>query len=182
MKTLAHALAASRRYITEEDVDDIQGLVEQLPFIREVNVLDLGAGSGTTALAVFCARRLGISVLSVDKSQEALDWAWLNLKALPDVENLDWRGVNCQVQDLVGWEHTIDLLLHDAGHSYEDVKEDLELLLPMMKPGSMIWVHDYKPMVGAAEEYPGVAKALEAFSNLLEPLPTTGIGFAARLR
>lgn len=38
-----------------------------------------------------------------------------------------------------------DGLLVDAGHLYHHVKGDLELALPMVKPGALVCGHDYRP-------------------------------------
>jgi cephalosporin hydroxylase len=56
-------------------------------------------------------------------------------------------GLSSQVGD---WVKTrIDFVFHDANHTYAAVKEDLELLHPLMSDGAMMLVHnaskDYEP-------------------------------------
>lgn len=40
-------------------------------------------------------------------------------------------------------DHSFDWVYLDANHTYEGVKQDLELILPKMKPGGIIAGHDY---------------------------------------
>ena len=56
-------------------------------------------------------------------------------------------GLSSQVRDLVPGR--MDFVFHDANHAYAAVKEDLELLHPLMSDGAMMLVHnagkDYEP-------------------------------------
>ena len=40
------------------------------------------------------------------------------------------------------WDKPIDLLHIDGRHLYEDVKEDFENWVPMVKDGGWVWLHD----------------------------------------
>src|SRR3990172_13376769 len=76
MTCAAHALAASRRMLVAEDVDFIQELVQAL-LPRDDGLthlaIDLGAGSGTTALSIFAASP-EIRVTTIDPDEEAMGW------------------------------------------------------------------------------------------------------------
>ena len=56
-------------------------------------------------------------------------------------------GLSSQVRDLV--RQKIDFAFHDANHTYAAVREDLELLHPLMSDGAMMLVHnagkDFEP-------------------------------------
>lgn len=57
---------------------------------------------------------------------------------------------------------SLDFVFIDAGHGYDDVKEDLDLWVRKVKPGGVIIGHDYAP-----NTFPGVVKAVdERFSNV----------------
>jgi hypothetical protein len=54
---------------------------------------------------------------------------------------------------------SLDLVFIDAGHSFEDVKQDIQAWLPKVKPGGILGGDDYHP-----KSWPGVVKAVdEAF-------------------
>lgn len=65
------------------------------------------------------------------------------------------RGVTWQMSQHVP-DGSCDIVYIDAGHSYEDVKRDLEAWIPKVKPGGVIAGHDFiNPAYGvkpAAEE------------------------------
>lgn len=52
-------------------------------------------------------------------------------------------------------DNSIDFIYIDAEHTYEAVKQDLELYLPKLKDGGIIGGHDYH-----TERWPGVVKAV----------------------
>jgi hypothetical protein len=54
----------------------------------------------------------------------------------------------------------LDFVFIDANHSYESVKNDIEIWYPLIKPGGFISGHDYGV-------YPGVSQAVnERFTNI----------------
>ncbi len=58
----------------------------------------------------------------------------------------------------------VDLLFIDAGHTYNEVKGDIERYAPLMRPGGVICGHDY-----ANPEHPGVKQAVdELFGRVVQ--------------
>ena len=177
----AFALARARKFLTEDDVEVIERLTREAQIEagpRPIFIVDLGAGSGTTALAVFCAEPSAI-VAAFDIDRTAAQWAMLNVRGnFPDVTYLSYISRADQGTHLVDAE-TIDLLLHDAGHEREDVLRDVRAWLPRLRSGAAVWVHDYAPAPWQDEHYPGVKEAVEELiaSGDLEFVETSGLGW-----
>lgn len=178
-------LAASRMYLMREDVLTIQMLVERLdtPARNPLMVIDLGAGSGTTALAVLDVRD-DARIVTVDIDQANLDWAG---KAVRNVyPQANWQPM---LQDAADTEWAkmllhdvpLDLLLHDASHERAHVEADLRAWIPMLAPGALIWVHDWAspPQSWGQPDSPGVALAIQTLvdEGLLVTLGTDGLGW-----
>ncbi len=167
----AHALAKSRGMLKEEDVDLIRELVdvamERLGVGPTVlNVCDLGAESGTKALAVFAAARHNVRVTTIDWDADALGWAGLAVSNIGRKD--DWRGVNTESGSVtIG---SVDLLLVDIEHNYDGTKGILETWLPKMKDSGIVWVHDYED---------GVKRAIDDLvdDGQLVKLATRGLGW-----
>lgn len=186
MTTPAHRLAATRMFLTQGDVDDLIQIANSVD--DPAMIVDLGAGSGTTAIAMLDTS-LRASVLTYDISAENLDWCEKNIVGSLGEEQLArWAGVHkSTLEGAAEWSPTLkaDVILHDASHEEEDVYADLEAWWPHLIVGGYLWVHDVEPMAGAQETYPGVEKAILRFTakhrRTLVPVPNLhGIGWAAR--
>lgn len=153
----AHALAISRRFLLVEDVDLIQEAVRTLPQDRSVLVVDLGAGSGTTALSVFDVRPENVRVLTVDHDPVAMDSTRQCMTNAEYVQN--WFGFLTESDDTLPAQALFagpyDMLMVDAGHEYEEVRRDLAAWLPLVREGGIVWCHDF------TESYPGVIAAVD---------------------
>ena len=55
-------------------------------------------------------------------------------------------------------DESLDFVFIDASHEYEDVKKDIEMWLPKVKPGGIFAGHDY--YVGEHDWFPGVKQAV----------------------
>lgn len=178
MSCAAHDLAASRRLLTHGDVDDIQMLTRLLSQEAPL-IIDLGAGSGTTALAVMCVHETA--------QVRTFDHDPVNLDSTRDaVFNMNfqdrWRGYLCKSWEAPSPANKVDLLLVDASHEYEDIKRDLEAWLPLVRTGGYVWLHDYTPMIGiSTAEYPGVVQAIEEFLITKSSIKLKGIGWSCQL-
>ena len=96
-----------------------------------------------------------------------------NINVIRDLSNLSARHF---------LDNTIDLLIQDAGHSAENIIDDVKAFLPKIKTGGIIMVHDYKLMNGKYEDrnvQGGVKKLLE--QNLIEEVEQLGWYFIARI-
>ena len=174
MSCLAHDLAVSRRFLDWEDVDLIGQLVSRLRKGR-VAVVDIGAGSGTTALSVLVVRSKGVTVYSVDEREEALWWTG---KA---IENAGfercWKGIlseSVEAAELPQIPEWLDLLLIDSSHEYEQTRAELAAWLPRLPSDGLLWLHDY------SGGYPGVKRALDEVlgEQLVAEVAVRGLGWA----
>jgi len=65
---------------------------------------------------------------------------------------------------------SIDFVFLDGDHSYEGLKQDIELWLPKVKPGGYLCGHDYTP----EGKRPGITKAVhEAFGKVKRDADST---------
>ncbi len=173
----ARQLAISRNYLTVADVEAIQALVRSIE--GGVRVIDLGAGSGTTALSVL-DERPDAQIVTIDISAENLSWAE---KAVRNVyPSANWRGILSRADEVRDFfdGQPVNLILHDAGHEYADVYGDLVEWASAVPAGCLVWVHDYAraPWEGA-DAYPGVAEAIQVLTvaEVLRETGTPGIGW-----
>lgn len=139
MSCPAHELATARAFLRLEDVDFIRDVAHSLP--ENPIVVDLGAGGGTTALAVF-AQRDDARILTVDEAEEALS----SCEAV--VTNIGrrahWVGwLADSVEAASSFDREADLIMLDTSHAYEHTVREIEAWLPKLKPGGVFWFHDY---------------------------------------
>jgi len=174
MSCPAHDLADSRRLLTREDVDCLQRLALRLPG-RGV-VLELGAGSGTSALAILCVRP-DLMIVSVDISEEAIHSTAELLSNAADQRfimrpDTCWRGVIADSCDVVAIADpmadiksgTPDALLIDSSHELEATRRELDTWLPALRSHGHVWAHDYDAAAAVAQgidAYPGVGTAID---------------------
>lgn len=185
-------LAASRMYLTEGDVLMIQHLVHGLRgrpgtdgfYSSPLRVVDLGAGSGTTALAVLDVAE-DAQITTVDIDQANLDWAEAAVRAAYPAA--DWVGVRADAGEAALRRQTadVDLLLHDAAHESLNVQRDIRAWLPLLAPHARIWIHDAQPPPPAwgQSASPGVMEAIDALvaAALVEGgLAEDGLGWVGK--
>lgn len=179
--TAAKELAASRMFLMAEDVEAIQQLVQALA--PDVKVVDLGAGSGTTALAVLDVNQHA-AIITVDIDQGAIHWAERNIEAYYPGAHWTWMVLDAAASaTFIG---PVDLVLHDASHEEEHVEADLRAWAAVCAPGTPLWVHDYAapPVSWGQPDSPGVARAIAALirDGLIEHVGTAGLGWYGRFR
>jgi predicted O-methyltransferase YrrM len=169
MTCAAHRLATTRHFLTLEDVDLIQHLVRSLP--GALTIADIGAGSGTTALAVMCANP-AVKLWTVDVSQENLDWAKLALRNAGFIETKFCLG-DAAASAAIFDDSEFDMVMLDTSHEYEATKREIRAWLPKLREEGTFWLHDYRG------EY-GVRTAVEeaVAEKLLVPYILGGLGWS----
>lgn len=161
-----------------DDIALIRELVRRLPVGKGPRlIVDLGAGSGTSALAAFTAGRDDIWVISIDVRRAALDDTRANMEKYGFLTR--WQGLQGR-SDRIKWdgEQMIDLLLCDSTHDYASQADELEHWLPFVWPKGLIWVHDYTDQ----SRYPGVSMAIDeavAVGKLIR-IETRGLSWAGK--
>ena len=176
MSCPAHELAVSRRMLDWEDVDLIQDMARSLGL--EPMIVDLGAGSGTTAAAIYAVRPLA-RVYTIDISEENLHWAQQFLTNCN--YSLDrWAGIQRDsVEAAASFENeSLDMVLIDTTHEYEGTVAELAAWVPNLKPrigplGGLLWCHDYRGL------YPGVTRAVDeaVVAGLIGRSEVRGLGW-----
>src|SRR3990167_775411 len=134
----AHALAASRNRLTQEDVNCIRSLSSKLS--PKAIVADVGAGSGTTALSVFAERDGDIKIISVDNDETELHWATQAVKNIGKEEFFSPIFADAIEAAKQFRSFYFDMLLVDISFN---VREILTAWLPKLKAGAPVWIHDY---------------------------------------
>lgn len=171
MSCPAHSLAATRLFLLKEDVDLIRELVSGLP--EKPIIADIGAGSGTTALAVLSENK-DSEIHTIDISAENVEWARLNLVNYFEINN--WHGIISDSRKAAGLftDETFDMVMLDTSHEYEDTKEEIDIWLPKLKKNGIFWFHDY--------EGSDVDKAVDeaAESGIIVEIARIGLGWAGK--
>lgn len=187
MSCLAHETNSKARVLADEDIDQIRELTRMLPLDRRVFVVDIGAGRGVTALSVFAERADDIIIWAIDHNRELLRQRTATTIAEAGFQNR-WIPLVQKSDDTEFWlslRLQFDLILIDADHSYESVRNDISAWLPYAQDGAFFWFHDY----GDPREHgfssvnlptPGVKQAVEEAvgrGELVE-IATRGLGWA----
>ncbi len=181
MREASYELAASRRMCCRADlvlIDDVLNTMHKQALDLMMNVVQLGAGSGTMALMIMSNPHTEM-LKTIDHDQQNLNWEkqalencgwdktsnfWENSvkngglayysQTLSKTVRPDWRT------QLGPWG--IDLIIVDADHSYESVKADLECWHEMASRNCTFVIHDYDGTT-APQQYPGVKQAADEF-------------------
>lgn len=173
----AEALAQSRNFLTLDDVALLKELAGQ---IGEGSVIDLGAGSGTTALAVLEANPLA-TVFTYDISQDSLNSTEQAIKNAGFEHR--WEGACIPAVSAASrWRlERLSLVLLDASHLYEETCDELAAWVPLVRPGGWIWCHDYEG-AGGLPGTNGVRQAVDEFlASKKRKWITGGLGIAIQV-
>jgi precorrin-6B methylase 2 len=104
-------------------------------------VVNIGAGAGTSALALL-EKRKDIFIFSIDKRPRMLEPTVLRKAGLLK-ENRVWRVLGDSNRVGKYWPYPIDLCFVDGGHHDEAVIGDINAWKPKVKPGGYMLFHDY---------------------------------------
>lgn len=116
----------------------VEILVSLIRGIRATSVLELGAFEGKTTGWLAAATTGTVTAVEGDAPRLALASG-----SLQDCSNIKWvcQDTVAYLQGLPA-DPTFDFAFVDDDHSYAHVSEELDLLLPRMKRGGIIAMHD----------------------------------------
>lgn len=173
----AEDVRSSFRYLFPAELPALKMLVIQLP--PRPLVINIGAGSGTSGLAIMESRPdvalvtidienrdspLGSLYSERDVMREAgfgnqYDVRWSQLHMDSKLAGKTW---------IISGERNPNMVFIDGDHSYEGCKGDIEAWLPHIVDGGIIAVHDYNkqnilpnPNGPHPREWPGVNSAVD---------------------
>lgn len=145
MTHTAETLQQAFRYLFPDEVPELKRLVRNLK--KEPTVVNIGAGSGTSTLAMLEARP-EVVVVSIDIQQEDSPLGSL-AGELSVIAKAGLADRLTQVHDDSksvgrGWPtDAVDLVFIDGDHSFEGCAGDIICWLRNLKPGGVMVVHDY---------------------------------------
>jgi hypothetical protein len=103
--------------------------------LKAKRIVDLGIGSTTRALRLAAAQTGG--------TVSSCDFAKARFAHLATKQDATWSlYLGPSGEFLRQIEGPIDFVMHDAAHDYNQVRQDLELLLPKMRRFGIICIHD----------------------------------------
>lgn len=160
-KRTAYNLSQWQGYLTIPEIDLVKEITRLLP--PNPDVLCIGAGAGTVALAVL-EERPDVLYYSVDilaNESETTTNEHLRLMETPfgDTGHVIriWGDSH-----IVGkrWRVPLDMLIVDGDHSLDGIHKDLDLWLPHVNPYGFILCHDY-----GSDNWPAVKKVIDSTSE-----------------
>lgn len=166
MKKTAYDVAEAFGYLSREEVKFIKDAIARLP--DNPVAVNIGAGAGTSALAILETRR-DVTLYTVDKSKGGpLGGMEGEMNAIKE-SGVDFRGRYWQVvgdSKIVGksFDHELDFLFVDGDHSRDGVRGDFEIWIPKIKLGGILLVDDYKSkkkFFPHDDTWPEVTKAVD---------------------
>lgn len=182
MRAESFDLSDSRKMCCHADLRLIESTIRLMKDTKQMAVVQLGAGSGTMALMVMSCLNTTMLV-TIDHDQQALNWEEQVLKNCGWTGNVSENGspgmpyYNAKFADTTYPDfreefalYYPDLVIIDADHSYEGVRDDLHFWRPLAHPKAVFFLHDYRSGVikqGSeeidTESYPGVKQAADEF-------------------
>ncbi len=156
-------LAQAFGYLTLDEVAFIKELVASLP--KDPLVINIGAGVGTSALAMLEARE-DVELITIDAFRGPRPEGGLanEMVALKEASiNLDrYVQIEGDSLEVVGaWERSIDLLFIDGNHSYNHVEIEIGLWMLHLHDKGIIALHDCRLANDIEDVWPGVRQAVD---------------------
>lgn len=140
---------------------DFELLRKCLEATKAERVVMIGSGLGVLSAVVMeysKAFLLSIDIHSVDKETENLKAIGLwdpsrIVQVLAESANFGFAWMSSSTS-------LFDVAVVDGGHEYYQVKPDIKAWVPHLRPGGIIFFHDYKA-TDAPLHHPGVGQAVE---------------------
>jgi predicted O-methyltransferase YrrM len=164
--TRAQELAAAYGYLFQKEVSFLFEMVESLP--DDPLVVNIGAGSGTSGVAILEARKDSFLVTVDLHDKVRPEGALGNERAQMKIGKfMQRRAEICSDSTIAGknwWEHKeepwwrrkVDMVFHDAAHDETTLTTEIEAWLPRVRAKGIIAVHDY-----ASENWGGVVSVVD---------------------
>ena len=139
-------------------------LEQHIPHTEHTEMIEIGSYMGESTM-MFASSNLFTTITCIDPHEgeeefnDIFGYTWedvekefsLNTRYFENI--IHHKKYSYEIHDIFSDEH-YDFIYVDGSHEYEDVKRDLELYLPKVKPGGFIAGHDYM------EYFDGVQKAV----------------------
>lgn len=143
------------------------------------NYLEIGSASGGTCLFLTQCLEIG-HVISLDDGQHRD--AWLqdrHFSQIPRCERFlgDSHGEEARDYMRRMVREPLDLAFIDGDHSYEGVKQDIELVLPYCRPGGLLVLHDSYACEGVAQAWHDIVRGqkVRPVAEFIGPVKPLGL-------
>jgi predicted O-methyltransferase YrrM len=154
MRHTAHSVVDWTAYLFHEEVDELKRLALLLP--ENPHVVNIGAGNGTSGLA-FMETRDDLNLYTIDIQLESSPYGCLEGEeqvfrsagfwGQPRHEQIHGDSKVVGKRWLSENRPLLDLVFIDGGHQYHEAKGDIEIWLPLIKPGGIVSIHDFEKTV-----------------------------------
>lgn len=163
-KHTAHSVVDWTAYLFHDEVDALKELALMLP--ESPHVVNIGAGNGTSGLA-FMESRPDLNLYTIDITLESSPYGCLQGEEAvfrsagfwgdPRHEQIHGDSKDVGKAWLADGRALADMVFVDGGHQYHEAKGDIEIWLPLIKPGGIMAVHDFEK---TAKVWKGVDRAV----------------------
>jgi len=174
------------KYLFPDELPALQSLVEMLP--KNPLVINIGAGAGTSGLAIFETRR-DLYLITIDITDESSPFGcliaerdvferagykdqygvrWRQIHEDSVVVGMEWSNMNDRFNKDKFFMRLPNMVFVDGDHSYEHARDDIQIWLRNLAPGGILAVHDYlkddiapNPEGPHPQPWPGVDRAVQ---------------------
>ncbi len=147
----------SCRYATDGELDWMSDVGPSLDL-----VVMLGAGTGSLLLGLKDGKR-DLHAVIIDHNNYY--YAEAHLKGAGYDENVEFiLGDSVKVGESWPKSRKIDLLIVDTDHTEDTTNKEIDIWMPHIRSGGLVFFHDYDPAetwFEDKEQYPGVKKAVD---------------------
>lgn len=145
MTHTARSLQAAFGYLFEEEVHALEELVRSLP--EYAQVLQIGAGAGTSSLAILEARAdVKLFTIDIENGDSPLGSLFAERKVVGDAGHIDrLTQIHGDSKSIAAHSRlmSFDMIFIDGDHSYEGCAGDINGWMPYLKSGGIMAIHDY---------------------------------------